>query len=391
VPVEHSVAIGTPITVRVQARRGDVPQPDVPLTLRGSRALGLASDAAATSDDSGYATFTLPGGSSVAVHRFEVVTRGGAGLPGRPVVVVMLRPARPASVTVDPAVIGFAGDRDSVARFVAVVRDSLGNPIPGEPVELRLGPGRSATVVTDSAGRAAFTVGRGMAAGTFALHVRGKPMASVRTAVGDAVSDAGTGFLAGVETGIAGMTVGVVFEARSVAGNPVVGRAVTFRALNAEVDRETALTDERGQVALNVRLGARTGVAAVFAVVDSLERLLTLRVEPGAAAELRLERGGERVDGGRVRVQYGQPFVLRLTARDVNGNPTSVSPIARVLHENREQFSERLGLLRLVSVEEEAGVAVLTFKPTQYGRVELTIASGATATGVSVEVVRRWP
>jgi hypothetical protein len=171
----------------------------------------------------------------------------------------------------------------------------------------------------------------------------------------------------------------------------MIDRRVAFRALNATVRPDSAVTNERGEVSLEVQLGERTGAAAVFAVVDSLERVLTVRVQPGAATELRLEYDGRRVDGGRVQVRYGQAFDLKLTAHDAHGNQTGVGPIAHVLRENREQFSARLGLLQLVEVQESERAALLTFKPTQFGRVELTIASGVTATGVSVEVVRRWP
>jgi hypothetical protein len=360
--------------------------------LRGSRSLGLPGDARATSNDSGYASFVLPALALPGAYRFEVVTGSGVRLPGRPVVTLTVRAGRPASVTVEPRVLTFDRPGDTLARVAAVVRDPLGNPVPGEVAELHLGPGRTVSAVTDSAGRARFTLRRGgIPTGTFDVRVRGESMAQLRTARADAVSEAETGFLAPPEAGAAGTAIPLVFQVRAVSGAPMAGRPVSFRALNARVRPDSAVTDARGEVAVEAMLGERAGVAAVFGVVDSLERVLTLRVEAAVAVELRLERDGQRVDGGRVQVRYGQPFALKLTAHDAYGNQTAVWPIARVLRENREQLSARLGLLELVDVQDDGAAALLTLKPIRFGRVELTIASGATATGVTVEVVRRWP
>ena len=62
-----------------------------------------------------------------------------------------------------------------------------------------------------------------------------------------------------------------------------------------------------------------------------------------------------------------------------------------MLRENCEQFSARLSLLQLLSVEDDGLTAMLAFKPVRVGRMELTIASGATAVGVTADIVqRRW-
>jgi hypothetical protein len=206
------------------------------------------------------------------------------------------------------------------------------------------------------------------------------------------VSATGTGFAAVAEAGIAGTTMPLVFEVRAVSGRPLLGRPVAFRAMNARVSPETALTDSSGQVLVEAKLGERAGAAVVFAVVDSLEQLVTVRVEPGVPVELRLERDSVRVDGRQIQVTHEAPFKLRLSARDRYGNLTSVTPVAQVLRDNREQFSARLSLLQLLSVEDDGLTAMLAFKPVRVGRMELTIASGTTAVGVTVDIVRRrWP
>jgi hypothetical protein len=391
-PAEYEVPAGTPASVRVQVRRGDAPQRGVPLLLRGSRSLGLPRDASAVSDDSGYATFRLPGVAVSRTHRWEVVTGSGLTLPGRPTVVLTVRPGRPASITADPDVLAYAPG-DTAVTFVAVVRDSLGNAVPAEPTELWLGPGRAVTAVTDSLGRARFTIRRGaVPRGALNLRVRGETLGRVRTAPGDPVSAAGTGFGPVAEAGIAGTTMPLVFEVRAVSGRPLAGRPVAFRAMNARVNPEAALTDSSGQVRVEAMLGERAGAAVVFGVVDSLEQVVTMRVEPGVPVELRLERDSLRVDGAKIQVVHEAPFKLRLSARDRYGNLTSVAPVAQVLRDNREQFSARLALLQLLSVDDDGLTAMLVFKPVRVGRMELTIASGATATGVTVDIVRRrWP
>src|SRR5206468_1958732 len=64
---------GSPSVVRVFVHRAGVPQARVPLTLRGTTALGMPLDAVALSDDSGLAEFQLPPIRQIGAYRFEVV------------------------------------------------------------------------------------------------------------------------------------------------------------------------------------------------------------------------------------------------------------------------------------------------------------------------------
>src|SRR5256885_889468 len=82
----------------------------------------------------------------------------------------------------------------------------------------------------------------------------------------------------------------------------------------------TAVLTSTGGVGLNVVSARRTGEAAVFASIDSVERVLTLRAEPGPIDSLLLDHNGEILNGRAIVVQVGVPFALRLRARDLYGN-----------------------------------------------------------------------
>jgi len=127
----------------------------------------------------------------------------------------------------------------------------------------------------------------------------------------------------------------------------------------------------------------------VVATIDSLERFVVLQVEPGPAVELALEQNGSRVDGRWLVVPNDTTFVLRLRALDAHGHPTPVTSLARVLWASRAQLDAKLQILRLVSVQEEAQAAVLTFKSVGVGRTALKLSAADLSALVKVEVVPR--
>jgi len=105
----------------------------------------------------------------------------------------------------------------------------------------------------------------------------------------------------------------------------------------------------------------------VVATIDSLERFVSCsgaRSRGGTGA--RAERVA--VDGRWLVVPNDTTFVLRLRALDARGHPTPVTSLARVLWASRAQLDAKLQILRLVSVQEEAQAAVLTFKSVGVGR-----------------------
>jgi len=181
----------------------------------------------------------------------------------------------------------------------------------------------------------------------------------------------------------------LTFQVRTPSGAPLPGKSVTFQAMNAELDKDSALTDSSGQVAVEVRLGMKAGHAFVTALVDSLRRQDTLEVEPGVAFELVLEREDQRVDGGRILVDFGVPFSLTLRARDRYGNATPTATLTARLGELRETYNSRSErLLDLIAIQPQGTAIVLTFKPIRLGSTDLMIDVGLT-TSVSMEVIRK--
>jgi hypothetical protein len=390
-------AAGSGVRIPVLVGQGGMPKPDVSLVLRGSGVIdgGSGRDVLATSDDTGFVVFPLRVGRRLATYRFEVAPAAGGTLSGRPTVELVVRPGPPAALVVDPRQIVFEAGLDSIVPVAVAVRDSIGHPIPGELIVLRgnvedmeFAPDSG---VTDSLGRARFVLTRGAVrrGGALQVRVRGTPRAWLEVMLGAPLAESETGFRPpAAGRGAAGMVLPqpIVFEARTRLGTPAVGRAVAFRAVNAEVSPATTVTDSAGRARIDVTLGGRAGPAVVIATIDSVEKHVTLQVDPGLAVELALEHNGVRVDGGRLAVFADASFTIHVRARDASANPTATAGIARLLRENQAQFGSRLRLIRLVAVAEEPTSVVLTFKAVQVGSADLTITAGLSAT-VRVEVV----
>jgi len=382
-PSEIVTTAGMPASVRIRLSRGRAPLRRTTLTLRGTTSLGLARDVSAVTDDSGIAVFRLPAVARAGSHQFEIRTGTGGTLPGQPSVLYLVRSARPGRVRLTPDYIAFRGT-DSVATMVAAVTDSLGNPVSGEPVDVNGGIGAPLNAVTDSAGRATFTVQANNVArgGTLQVRVRGMAPVDVEIAAAAGLSGVNTGFLPIASAyGPVGnpLSEPLTFRARTVQGTAASGRTVRFRALNARVTPEVAVLDSTGRVKLDVVLGVRTGESAVFASIDSVERVMTLRAEPGPIDSLILERNGEVVNGRAIVVQVGVPFSLRLRARDLYGNETSIDALGQALKAGRARLNVRQQDLQFVSLESADSVAVVTLKAVRSGSYQFVIGSGITA------------
>jgi hypothetical protein len=389
--------VGTDAFVRVTARRGEVLQAGVALMLRGSSSMrgGAGRDVQAVTDDSGLAVFPVPAGRQPGTYRLELVSGAGASLPGRPMLDVVVRPGRPVAAEVRPSLLELGSAQEGPFAVQVAVRDTFGNPVPNEPIELRpetadmgIAPD---TRMTDSLGKVAFVVS-GPAVqrpGKIAVRARGERLASLEAVLGGPVTTAGTGFVSsGARRGVARTTLQepFVFQARSAAGRPLPGRIVRFRARNAQVSPDSAVTDADGQARVEVKLGTQAGSAVLIASVDSVQRSETISVDPGPAVEIILERDGTRVDGGRIIVEVGAPFALTVKARDGYGNAVPTAALARALQEMVTRFNARRQLLRALGVQSDSQVTSIRFKPTAVGSTDLTFALGLTAS-VSVEVV----
>ena len=382
-PAEIVTTAGSPASVRVRLSRGRTPVRRTTIALHGTTALGLPRDASAVTDDSGIAVFRLPAVSRVGVHQFEIRTDRGSTLPGQPAVLYSVRSARPSRMRLTPDYIAFRG-LDSSATIVAAVTDSLGNPVPGEAVDLSGAIGAPLTAITDSGGRATFTVlanavSRGAAV---QVRVRGLAPIDVEVAAPAGLSGVNTGFMPLASAyGPVGSALSepLIFRARTVQGTPAGGRTVKFRALNARVSPETAVLDSMGRAKVDVVFGLRSGESAVFATIDSVERVVTLRAEAGPIDSLILDRNGEVVNGRAIVVQVGVPFALRLRARDLYGNETSIDALGQALKAGRGRLNSRQQDLQLVSLESADSSAVVTLRAVREGTYQFVIGSGITA------------
>src|SRR5262249_33909744 len=278
-------------------------------------------------------------------HTFEIRSGAGGALPGQPTVLYSVRAARPSRLRLTPDYIAFRGT-DSTASIVAAVTDSLGNPVSGESVDLTGGSGAPLSAVTYSTGRATLAVpANGVARGSsIQVRVRGLAPVDIEIAAPAGLSGVNTGFLPVASAyGPVGNPLNepLIFRARTVQGTAAAGRTVRFRALNAKVTPDVAVLDSTGRVRVDVVLGIRAGESAIFASIDSVERVMTLRAEPGPIDSLILDRNGEVVNGRAVVVQVGVPFSLRLRARDLYGNETSIDALGQALKAGRARLNTR--------------------------------------------------
>src|SRR5206468_5092699 len=304
-----------------------------------------------------------------ATRMLEVVTGSGAAIAGAPALELVVGPSGPAVAAVQPGRVELrAGERGSISLLVTV-RDSMGNAVPGEAVALQpdtpdMGVAAEARS-TDSLGRVAFVLERAAVhrGGKLAIRVRGLQFGSVDVVRTDVMSPATTGVVSGVgQRGIARTRLNepLVFQVRSSLGRPLVGKVVTFRAVNADVATDSVVTDSAGLARVEVTLGKQAGPALVTATVDSLQRQAALSVDPAAPVGVIIERDGNRVDGGTMVVTAGAIFALRVSAQDTYGNPVPTADLARMIQKMRSRFNLQSQLLKMISVESDGGSATVT-------------------------------
>ncbi|OLB52025.1 MAG: hypothetical protein AUI08_01715 [Gemmatimonadetes bacterium 13_2_20CM_2_65_7] len=389
VATEITTSAGVASVVRVRVTRGRAPQRQVALALSGSMALGLPRDAMAVTDDSGFAVFRLPAVARMGKHQLEIRTGVGGIFPGRPTVTISVRSAGAQRLHVTPDYVAFGRLGDSAATLVAAVTDTIGNPVAAEPVQLNAGTGPPQSLLTDSLGHATFVIQPGAVprGGGVQMRIRGVPPVDLEVAGPAGLSGLNTGFVQPTaQRGIVASSLSLAFKARTLQGAPANGRVVHFRAVNARVVPESAILDTAGQARVNVVLGTRAGDAAIFGNIDSLEKVLTLRVDPGPIDSLILERNGATVNGSTILVPVAAPFVLRLRARDFYGNETSIDPLGQMLRAGRTRYAARPQDLQIVNLESADSVVVVTLKAQHVGTYNFTIGSGIRAF-VRVEAV----
>jgi len=384
VPVAPEIitSAGVASMVRVRVTRGRAPQRLVALALSGSIALGLPRDATAITDDTGVAVFRIPAIERIGRHQLEIRSGVGGLFPGRPTVTFVVRAAGAQRLQVTPDYVAFGRLGDSATTLVAAVTDSFGNPVAAEPVQLNAGTGPPQSLLTDSLGHAAFVIEPGAVPRGGGVQVRIRGLTPLDLEVGGpaGLSGLNSGFVQPtVQRGIVASSFSLAFKARTLQGAPATGRVVHFRAINARVLPESVILDTAGTARINVVLGTRAGEAAVFGDIDSLEKVLPLRADPGPIDSLILEHNGENVNGATIPVPVAMPFVLRLRARDFYGNETSIEALGQLLRSGRTRFSARTHDLQIVNMESTDSVVVVTLKAQRVGTYNFTIGSGIKA------------
>jgi hypothetical protein len=160
---------------------------------------------------------------------------------------------------------------------------------------------------------------------------------------------------------------------------------VMFRAVNATLTPSTVFTDSLGRARVEVTLGERVGPATIWATVDSIEKRVSVQVEPGPAVELVLEHNGFRVNGRWVGVGLDTTFVVRLRMLDAFGNTTDLPGLARMLRAT--PIDKQVPIVRVVSIEEEPTAVALTLKAIQTGRASVKLRTADISAAFLVEVV----
>ncbi len=147
-----------------------------------------------------------------------------------------------------------------------------------------------------------------------------------------------------------------------------------------------ATTDAEGRARVEVTLGDRAGSAVIVATIDSLEKQVTVQVEPGAPAQMFLEYNGARVDRRWLVVGIDTTFVVRVRARDLHGNSTGVAGFARMLRD--VPFDAKVPIARLLGVQEEEATVALTLKAIRPGRATVKRHAGDVGAFLWLEVVQ---
>lgn len=273
-----TTAVGQRVTIAVQVRRGQLPEPGVRLVLRGSGAIpgGAGSDAVATTGTDGRASFRLSAGTAAGSYTLRVVGDPVA-VQGASVVRLTTVPGPPRLATFTPERIVIGSEAQHSLRIQ--LRDSFGNPVAGRAVEIRGGRPDAPALAsgsTDRRGEIEFS----LSAESLRREERISIVAGDRS-VGevpvefDQPGEEGTGFIAGTDQrGEAGerLPAPLVLQLRAPTGAPLKGRSVRFRATNGRVSPELADTDPEGKVEVRVTLGEAGRRTEIVASIGTIER-----------------------------------------------------------------------------------------------------------------------
>ncbi len=383
-----TVEAGDEATVRVELRRGGTPARDVTLTLVGSGRIPGAGgqDIEATTDGAGVAAFSLRAGRTLTTYVMTVAASSGTRISGNPAVTLRVGPAGRVRAEVDPPRIEWQSGQ-AAERITVVLRDALGNLVPGQPVELlRDGTPVVPARASDPSGIARFTLPATVFTTDGRLYVRvaGRLTDSLDVLLPAPVSSAHTGFVSGHgQRGRAGtwLPQPLVFEARDSANVGLADRTVAVTADNAVAEVDSDRTDASGRVTIRVRLGERAGPAAVAVTVAGVERRAALLVLAGPPIQLTVACGA--VLRGRVLLVADTTAALTVTATDAHGNAVALGPGVRVAVGNQD-------IAQVVAVASDSAVTRVTLRGRSAGSTNLAVTAAGVRANL-VTVVQRGP
>jgi len=383
-----TIEAGDEATVRVELRRGGAPARGVTLTLVGSgRIPGTGGeDVDATTDGAGVATFSLPAGRTLATYVLTVAASSGAQISGNPAVTLRVGPAGRVRTEIDPHRIEWQTGQ-AVERLTVVLRDALGNLVPGQPVELlRDGTPVVPPRASDQSGIVRFTLPATAFTTDGRLYVRvaGRLTDSLDVLLPAPVSGAHTGFVSGqgqrARVGTP-LPQPLVFEVRDSANVALADRTVAVTTDNAVADVDADRTDASGRVTIRVRLGERAGPAAVTVAVAGIERRAALLALAGPATQLTVACGDPL--GGRVLLVADTTAALTVTARDAHGNAVALGQGVRVAVGNQD-------IAQVVAVVSDSAVTRVTLRGRAAGSTNLAVTAAGVRANL-VTVVQRAP
>jgi tetratricopeptide (TPR) repeat protein len=170
-----TVRAGDTTMVTVDLSRGGSALAGQGLVLAGSGGPGAGTRYSRSTNASGRAFFSIPGGEQIGATRYTVSV-AGANLQGSTRITITTVADVPALATIDPPFLELEAG-ETVPEITVSVRDRFGNPVDGVDLDLVAGTGGSAPVIATAAtgtdGSASLTVTGETPADGVAWEVRG--------------------------------------------------------------------------------------------------------------------------------------------------------------------------------------------------------------------------
>jgi hypothetical protein len=284
---------------------------------------GSVTTASSVTDAGGIATMTATLGSTGGANTFTATVSGLTGSP----VTFTATGAKTITVNGGDGQTGVVGTQ-LATQLSVVVRDNLGNPVPGISVNWATTNGGASvggpSSVCNASGIASInaTLGTNGGANTFTATVSGltgSPITFTATAAAAKTITLDSG---NNQTGVVGtqLATPLAVLVRDNIGNPVAGITVNWAAASGggSVGGPTSVCNASGIASINVTLGSTGGANTFTATVSGLTGS-PVTFSANAAKTITLDSGNNQT--GVVGTQLAAP--LAVLVRDNLGNPVA--------------------------------------------------------------------